>query len=83
MPFGPQASSGRGSAWLERLVRDQEVGGSNPLAPTTSKTLPFIGLRYLLGFEFFCVLWTIVDQLKTQTDALRPFLPECDIFLEL
>jgi hypothetical protein len=27
-------SSGRGSAWLERLVRDQEVGGSNPLAPT-------------------------------------------------
>ena len=26
---------GRGSAWLERLVRDQEVGGSNPLAPTT------------------------------------------------
>jgi hypothetical protein len=28
------ATSGRGSAWLERLVRDQEVGGSNPLAPT-------------------------------------------------
>ena len=26
--------TGRGSAWLERLVRDQEVGGSNPLAPT-------------------------------------------------
>ena len=26
--------SGRGSAWLERLVRDQEAGGSNPLAPT-------------------------------------------------
>ena len=31
-----QQPSGRGSAWLERLVRDQEVGGSNPLAPTTS-----------------------------------------------
>ncbi len=31
--------SGRGSAWLERLVRDQEVGGSNPLAPT----IPFKG----------------------------------------
>jgi hypothetical protein len=27
-------SSGRGSAWLERLLREQEVGGSNPLAPT-------------------------------------------------
>src|SRR5437016_3123409 len=25
--------SGRGSAWLEHLVRDQGVGGSNPLAP--------------------------------------------------
>src|SRR6516225_3011664 len=29
-----RSNSGRGSAWLERLVRDQEVGGSNPLAPT-------------------------------------------------
>ena len=27
--------SGRSAAWLARLVRDQEVGGSNPLAPTT------------------------------------------------
>src|SRR3984893_158113 len=27
-------SSGRSAAWLARLVRDQEVGGSNPLAPT-------------------------------------------------
>jgi hypothetical protein len=26
--------SGRGSVWLERCVRDAEVGGSNPLAPT-------------------------------------------------
>ena len=26
--------SGRGSVWLERDVRDVEVGGSNPLAPT-------------------------------------------------
>ena len=31
---GTLEKSGRGSAWLERLVRDQEVGGSNPLAPT-------------------------------------------------
>jgi hypothetical protein len=27
-------TSGRGSAWLERLLREQEAGGSNPLAPT-------------------------------------------------
>jgi hypothetical protein len=42
--FGPRHSkllcsrkaspSGRGSAWLERLLREQEAGGSNPLAPT-------------------------------------------------
>ena len=25
--------TGCSSAWLERLVRDQEVGGSNPLTP--------------------------------------------------
>ena len=35
---GTLETSGRGSAWLERLVRDQEVGGSNPLAPTTSRS---------------------------------------------
>ena len=40
--------SGRGSAWLERLVRDQEVGGSNPLAPTTSKPFPLNTFRLLL-----------------------------------
>ena len=27
--------SGCGSAWLERLVWDQEVAGSNPVTPTT------------------------------------------------
>ena len=26
--------SGRSAAWLARLVRDQEVDGSNPFAPT-------------------------------------------------
>ena len=26
--------SGRSAAWLARLLREQEVGGSNPLAPT-------------------------------------------------
>ena len=32
---------GRGSAWLERSVRDQEVGGSNPLAPTTIDSITY------------------------------------------
>ena len=30
----PNNSSGCGSAWLERLVWDQEVAGSNPVTPT-------------------------------------------------
>ena len=75
--------SGRGSAWLERLVRDQEVGGSNPLAPTTSKFLPLIGLRYLFRSHGKHVLWTIVDQLKAQTDALSPLLPKRNVLFEL
>ncbi len=29
--------SGCGSAWLERLVWDQEVAGSNPVTPTCMK----------------------------------------------
>src|SRR5215831_9501727 len=41
--------SGRGSAWLERLVRDQEVGGSNPLAPT--KPFNITELRRLRAFN--------------------------------
>ena len=29
-----QQKTGCGSAWLERLVWDQEVAGSNPVTPT-------------------------------------------------
>ena len=29
-----ESLSGCGSAWLERLVWDQEVAGSNPVTPT-------------------------------------------------
>src|ERR1700722_1476358 len=31
-----RSRSGRSAAWLARLVRDQEVEGSNPFAPTIS-----------------------------------------------
>src|SRR6267154_3278127 len=34
--------SGRSAAWLARLVRDQEVDGSNPFAPTIISPLDSI-----------------------------------------
>jgi hypothetical protein len=37
VPLSSGNRSGRSAAWLARLVRDQEVDGSNPFAPTTSK----------------------------------------------
>ena len=55
--------TGRGSAWLERLVRDQEVAGSNPVAPTknpyfyrgffVSSWKPFGGLESGNLLKFF------------------------------
>ena len=36
LPCSP-CTPGRSSAWLERLVRDQEVAGSNPVAPILAK----------------------------------------------
>jgi hypothetical protein len=42
--------SGRSSAWLERYVRDVEVAGSNPVAPT----LQNLGKPSVYrGFAFF------------------------------
>jgi hypothetical protein len=46
--FGSRSQfSGRSAAWLARLVRDQEAGGSNPLAPTTS----VLSLRMITGLR--------------------------------
>jgi len=49
---------------VDRLVLAQEVNRSSAFAPTTSKILPFIGLRYILRFDCCGVLWTNVDQLR-------------------
>jgi hypothetical protein len=68
--------SGRSAAWLARLVRDQEVEGSNPFAPTTFKSLPYIGLRNFYNVHCDCVLWTNVYQLKAKSGAFRPLLAE-------
>ena len=34
---GHERQTGCGSAWLERLVWDQEVAGSNPVTPISSQ----------------------------------------------
>ena len=34
--YNDQTGTGRGAVWLARCVRDAEVMGSNPIAPTTS-----------------------------------------------
>ena len=41
-------STGRGSVWLERSVRDAEVTGSSPVAPTCFDLNPKKGLRIKL-----------------------------------
>ena len=45
--------SGCGSVWLERLVRDQEVAGSNPVTPTCENPRKPAFSRGKLGFSRF------------------------------
>ena len=48
-------------AWLslvERSVRDREVGGSNPLAPTKTFS-KVIGMDHLGGGLFYFVTWIV------------------------
>ncbi len=57
--------TGRSSARLERLVRDQEAGGSNPPAPT-SFTTPEECARQLLPSSSRALQSTVsADQLET------------------
>ena len=54
--------SGRSAAWLARLVRDQEVEGSNPFAPTISFQLLVAGVSSNL-FK----IWQAPGTLRTIT----------------
>ena len=53
----PANLSGRSAAWLARLVRDQEVDGSNPFAPTTPKILPAQKSKPVSELLATSVLW--------------------------
>ena len=57
--------SGRGSARIECTVRDREVGGSNPPAPTKSlflyKRLFYLKLQNGLILNFFCQFHKFVN----------------------
>jgi hypothetical protein len=69
--FGTFHASGRGSAWLERLVRDQEVAGSNPVAPTILQIRPFGENVERLSL---CSDETYVGQSAVQTNGIAPYL---------
>ena len=45
----PSALSGCSSAWLERLIWDQEAAGSNPVIPTCNISQNIVQLIYILG----------------------------------
>ena len=66
-----EASSGRGSAWLERLVRDQEAGGSNPLAPTILFTRLFSTPRFSSTPKS---PQAVIQKGRMLYDTLRPYL---------
>src|SRR5713226_7111243 len=65
--------SGRSAAWLARLVRDQEAGGSNPLAPTILfKQIP------RTPSLFISLLWAILrrsDPPDLTLKVSREYLP--------
>ena len=66
--------TGRSSAWLERLVWDQEVAGSNPVAPIRrGKTLK---ARLSRG-HFFAVVVRQTRRVSSSTGYRFPSHPQC------
>jgi hypothetical protein len=70
------------------LVRDQEVEGSNPFAPTNLSR--FNNLRFVFNFRFCLVRGDNTDNIgdlgrkcKTQAHRFCLFQTECDIFFHL
>lgn len=51
------AASGCGSAWLEHLVWDQGVAGSNPVTPTENETVTKVAVFFYC--RDFWVKWVV------------------------
>src|SRR6266566_9696238 len=69
--FRSELLSGRSAAWLARLVRDQEVGGSNPLAPTTSFRANNLQQRKVPTTSWLCAKRSVV-QMSSPNDLHFP-----------
>lgn len=50
------------SAWLERYVRDVEVGSSNLLTPTIKKKLPAFGRKFFYALSFRAYLLSVLSE---------------------
>src|SRR5438067_157037 len=61
--------SGRSAAWLARLVRDQEVDGSNPFAPTTSFRANNLQQRKAPTTSWLCAKRSVV-QMSSPNDLI-------------
>ena len=86
--FGPYATPPKRLRFFESMVRDQEVGGSNPLAPTTSNSRSHIDLLCNCFCDFHLKnLSRLVQQglalvfwkHETKSNLGRTLLPPSDI----
>ncbi len=73
---------GCGSAWLERLVWDQEVAGSNPVTPIITCSIFLPGKPFVSGLPFSCrhfvhiLLYTVPFPAELIPSGLsRPAIP--------
>ena len=60
-PCYPQREAGSGAAWLAHLLREQEVGGSNPLFLTNFSACYIIRVSFMRNLAKKKILLCILD----------------------